>query len=75
MENLEYSRITAKIVLEPTEKPQEAILTAFLELVKELQQADESITVIPWKISLFEKALSNKSEMPDTITKVSKYFF
>ena len=51
------------------------MLSSFVELVKELQQADESITVLPWKSSSIERALSIKSEMPETITKVSKYFF
>ena len=73
--NQEYSRITLKLVIEIADDPREAVLIAFREFIKEMQQADDTLTVLPWKTSSTAPVLTLRSELPDSITSLTKYLF
>jgi len=71
--NLYYSRITLRVPMEPSADPKETVCTQFKEIIKEMQQADEKLTLIPWKKFTTEPRLPPGTDTPNSLTKLVKY--
>ena len=70
-----YSRITVKITLPPSTKPHETFCSTMRELFKELFQADETTQILPWKKLSTSTVLGVQSDLPQSITGMTKYCF
>ena len=73
--NSHYSRVTLKLTIEANDDPAIYLSDRMKDLLCELQEADNSLTLIPWKESDYEyDPIAKPSEIPPTVTKLKKYF-
>ena len=72
-ENSLYSRIKVKVTVPPSSKPHESICKTMREFFKKMFQADSNLTINLWKRLSISNVLDEKSELPKSITGLSKY--
>jgi hypothetical protein len=75
IKNAYYSRVTVKVIIPPSSTPHEKVCSVMQEYFKELLQADENLTILPWKSSSNSSVLDSKSDLPQTITGMTRYCF
>ena len=63
------TRVPYKVSLSALEDSVETFTQIVQKLLSELQQADNAIVILPWK-----KADCRMEQVPDSITKLRKYF-
>ena len=73
--NLYYSRVTIKVTIEASEDPQEAVLSAFNDYVKELHQVDSMLTIHPWKAKAAVPIITQSApdDFPESFTRLTRY--
>ena len=70
-----YTRATLKLTLNADDEPVKALVKIVKELLNELQDSDNKITLIPWKTSDYNHdPITSTSEVPTTVSKLRKYF-
>ena len=68
-----YTRVTFKISVKASDEPISTIKDIVKELLRELYQIDNQLSILPWKGASTLEPLSTITTIPNTVTGLNKY--